>query len=146
MYGWRAQQTSHTALDFLSEQRSIRLLHKMLLSSSKNFNQCKRLKWSSVKSAQCCKTIYSCNLWMFVISKSFVLRKPFRSSQMFASKVGAYPSEAPFSRCSTLGWAPGFANKSDWGGSKRQLQILDVNACLWLKAFMHYWLHTNETA
>ncbi len=53
------------------------------------------------------KTFYCCNLQMFIISWGYCpWRKPFQLNLMFADKVGAYPSEAPF-RCSTLGQAPG---------------------------------------
>ncbi len=46
------------------------------------------------------------HLQIFVISWVFVPGKPFQPSLMFASKVGAYPSETP-----TLGSAPSLIHK-----------------------------------
>ncbi len=42
------------------------------------------------------KTFYGRNLQIFVISKGVCPGKPFQPSLMFASKAGAYPSEARF--------------------------------------------------
>ncbi len=53
------------------------------------------------------KTFYCGNLLMFKKARAFVPRKPCR---MFASKVGAYPSEIHF-RCSALSLAPGLTHK-----------------------------------
>jgi hypothetical protein len=43
-------------------------------------------------------------------AKVFVHVRPFQPSLMFASRAGAYPSEAPFTG-STLGYSPGLIHK-----------------------------------
>ncbi len=48
------------------------------------------------------KTFYSRNLQIFIITRMFVLGKPFQPRLVFAGKTRAFPSEAPF-RCYTLG-------------------------------------------
>ncbi len=45
-------------------------------------------------------------------AKVFVLNKPFQNSLMFASKVGAYPSEAPI----TCFQSRPYAQTLDWAG------------------------------
>jgi hypothetical protein len=47
--------------------------------------------------------IYDPELRNFGDKLVFILGKPFRNSLMFASKIGAYPSEAPI-RCVVGSW------------------------------------------
>ncbi len=51
------------------------------------------------------RTFYDRNLGNFRNQLVFVPGKPLHASSMFAGKVRAYLSEAPF-RCSTLGYVP----------------------------------------
>ncbi len=82
-------------------------------------------------------TLFFRNLRMWSISQSVFPWKAFPVQSMFASKAGAYLTEAPF-RCSTLRYAHGLI-------CKHQTRLKRLACCSLLLLTLIYWAHLQVT-